>query len=278
MGADELTRYGPCAADGEIAAAVERGQGVILSRQLARHLGYRRGDFVHVGNAAGVVQDLKVVAISDVYGYFPHPDERLYGVVGDAFVKRAFCLDVDTVTECALVLERSADPEAVKAAVRDLIPDGATIGVSTGRGLLASHLEDLARDFSLFDLILGLTALLAGVGVLNGLLLSALERAKELGVLRALGASRRQIAGMVLAESAIVGALGGLVGTALGAALTPVIVRALEALSGLKLPHETAGVWLLWVPIGAVGVTLLASLLPIRRMNRMDPVAAVRTG
>jgi putative ABC transport system permease protein len=278
MAADELRRFGPCRADPEIAAAVERGQGVILSRQLARHLGYRRGDVVHVGNAAGVVQGLKVLAISDVYGYFPHPDERLYGVVGDSFVKRAFCLDVVNVTECALVLHRGADTEAVKAAVRDLVPPGVPMHVATGRGLLASHLEDLARDFSLFDLILGLTALLAGFGVLNGLLLSALERAKDLGVLRALGASRRQIAGMVLAESAIVGVLGGVVGTVLGAGLTPVIVRALEALSSLELPHETAGPWLVWVPIGAVGVALLASLLPIRRMNRMDPVAAVRTG
>ena len=117
--------------------------------------------------------------------------------------------------------------------------------------MLVSHLEDLARDFRLFDLILGLTALLAALGVLNGLLLSALERTKELGVLRALGASRRQIAGMVLAESAIVGILGGLLGTALGAVLTPVIVRALEALSGLDLPNVTAGWWLVWVPVGA---------------------------
>ena len=40
----------------------------------------------------------------------------------------------------------------------------------------------------------------------------------------------------------------------------------------------TAGWWLVWVPVGAVVVALLASLVPIRRMNRTDPVAAVRTG
>src|SRR2546427_8045325 len=97
-----------------------------------------------------------------------------------------------------------------------------------GRELLAAHLDDLTKDFLLFDCILGLTALLAGLGVLNGLLLSALERTKELGVLKALGTSRRQITGMVMCESAVVGLLGGLLGTALGAAMTPLIVRALE--------------------------------------------------
>ena len=104
------------------------------------------------------------------------------------------------------------------------------------------------------------------------------RRSKELGVLKALGAGRAQIAGMVLCESVVVGVIGGLLGTALGAALTPVIVRALEGLSALDLPEETAGMWLVWVPLGSVGLALIAALVPIVRMNRADPVAAVRTG
>ncbi len=59
------------------------------------------------------------------------------------------------------------------------------------------QVADIDSDFMLFDLILGLTALLAGVGVLNGQLLAALERTKELGILKALGTSAGQIAGMV---------------------------------------------------------------------------------
>ncbi len=278
MRADELARYGPCKDDPRLAAAIARGEGLILSRQLARQLGYKLGDRVHVGNAAGAVQDLEVLAISDAYGYFPHPDERLYGVVGDTFSKRAFCLDVDSVTECAVVLAPGGDPDVVKAAVREMWPTIDILRYETGRDLLRTHLDDLTRDFRLFDLILGLTALLAALGVLNGLLLSALERTKELGVLKALGASARQVAGMVLAEAAVVGVIGGGVGTALGAVLTPVIVRALEGLSGLDLPEETAGVWLLWVPLGAVVLSLFAALIPIVRMTRTDAVAAVRTG
>ena len=72
--------------------------------------------------------------------------------------------------------------------------------------------------------------------MLNGQLLAALERTKELGVLKAMGVTRSQVAGMVLCEALVIGVLGGLLGTALGAALAPVIVRALEALSGLDLP------------------------------------------
>jgi putative ABC transport system permease protein len=273
----ELARYGPCKDAPDLVPALERGEGLILSRALARHLGYRKGDVVHVANAAGAVQGLKVLAVSDAYGYFPHPDERLYGVVGDAFSRRAFCLDVENVTDCAIVIAPGADPESVKAALREPAPPASAIALYSGPALLEAHLDDLDRDFGLFDIILGLTAVLAAVGLLNGLMLSALERTKELGVLRALGTSTRQIAGMVLAESAIVGILGGVVGAALGAALTPVIVRALEGLSGLEIPKETAGPWLLWVPLGAVVLSLAASLFPILRMSRVDPVAAVRT-
>jgi putative ABC transport system permease protein len=278
----ELSRFGPCKDDPAIGRALERENGVILSKQLARHLEYRIGDKVHVANASGAVEDLKVVAISDAYGYFPHPDERLYGVVSEATTARAFCLEAGTGRECSVVLEKGSDPEIVRAAVRELCPDlppgPSGLRFETGRGLLQAHLDDIDRDFRLFDIILLLTAALAGLGVLNGLLLSALERTKELGVLRALGASSGQIAGMVMLESAVVGLLGGLFGTALGALFTPVIVRALEGLSGLDLPERTAGPWLWICPLGALVLALLASLYPIRRMNRTSAVAAVRTG
>jgi len=148
----------------------------------------------------------------------------------------------------------------------------------TGSELLAFQLADIGRDFVLFDILLGLTALLAGVGVLNGQLLSALERAQELGILRALGTSRRQIAGTVLLESAILGATGGAVGLCVGSALTPLVVRALELVSGLPLPQRFAGAALAACFAGALLVTLLAGLYPIWRMNRLDPVRAVRMG
>ncbi len=270
----ELYAHGPCQSDPELLRRFDRGDAVILSERLARHLNYRVGDRVHVGTAGGV-KDLEVIAISDAYGYFPRPDERLYGVVGDQFLRRAFCQDVETISECAVVLADGADPEIVRTALRARWPD-APLSIETGAWLRQEHLDDLQRDFRLFDFILGLTALLAALGVLNGQLLAGIERAKELGVLKALGVTRRQVAGMVLCESLVIGAFGGLLGTALGAGLTPVIVRSLEALSGLDLPDVGPREWLWIVPAGSVVLALLAALYPIARMNRTNAVAAVR--
>jgi putative ABC transport system permease protein len=139
-------------------------------------------------------------------------------------------------------------------------------------------LADLQDDFVLFDIILFLTAILAGLGVLNGQLLSALERRKELGVLRALGMTSGQVAGSVLVESTILGIFGGVLGLMVGAGLTPVLVSSLRVLSGLALPLRSAGPWLLYALIGAVMVSVLAALYPIWRSNRVDAVRAVRTG
>jgi len=124
----------------------------------------------------------------------------------------------------------------------------------------------------------GHAALLAGLGVLNGLLLAALERSKEVGVLRALGATDGQIASAVLLESSLLGLAGGVLGLFVGLAMTPVLVVALRALSGLELPLRLAFVPGLQAVALAVFLGLVAGLYPVHRMRRMDPVRAVRTG
>ena len=127
-------------------------------------------------------------------------------------------------------------------------------------------------------MIILLTLVIAGTGVLNGQLLSAMERFKELGVLRALGASGRQIRDSVLLESVVIGTTGAVLGIALGSGLVYAMVDALKLLSGLDLPQVGFQWDYLLAGLGAFLVTIVAGLYPIWRMNRMDPVRAVRTG
>jgi ABC-type antimicrobial peptide transport system permease subunit len=83
---------------------------------------------------------------------------------------------------------------------------------------------------------------------------------------------------MVLLESCVLGAIGGLVGLLVGSALTPLGVEALQLISGLPLAHRFDGGDLAWCFAGAVALTALAGLYPIWKMNRLDAVRAVRTG
>ncbi|MEL6716625.1 MAG: ABC transporter permease, partial [Planctomycetota bacterium] len=108
-------------------------------------------------------------------------------------------------------------------------------------------------------------------------LLATLERTRELGVLKALGASRRQIGGAMLLEALVVGIVGGGLGIALGLGAAPLVVGALESLVGLDLEPRTAGAWVPITFAGAVALALLSALHPIRRAHTVDAVRAVRT-
>ncbi len=275
---EELAGYGPCAQDPALLQSVAGGQGVILSKRVAQRYGYEVGDAIHLNTGGHGVQTFPVVGISDAYGYFFDPDERMYGIVGAEYVQRYFCLDTDTMSSAALKLADGVSPDDAITAVYAAFGESGDLNFRPGSAVLEWHVEDITRDFHLFDLILGLTALLAGLGVLNGQLLSALERWKEMGVLRALGMTHGQVAGMVLLESTVIGVIGALLGLAIGSVLTPLIVEALQVISSLPLPHRTAGPWLAWSLAGAVSLTVLAGLYPIWRMNRFDAVRAVRTG
>ena len=274
---EELAGYGPLCDDAALLQAMRDG-GAIVSRRLANHNGYEVGSQLHVSTGRGRVESLPVVAISDAYGYFPHPDERLYAVVGEEFLGRAFCIDTEFVTTASVRIAPDTPYEVVRTAIVDFLPEASSANFETGAYLFGWHSTDIRRDFVLFDIILFLTAVLAGLGILNGQLLAALERAKELGVLKALGMTRRQVAGAVLLEALVVGFVGGFVGVLVGAGLTPVIVRALESISALPLPTRTAGWWMPGAALAACILAAAACAYPIWRINRMSAVAAVRAG
>ncbi len=279
VGADleQLARAGPAREEPAIVTEMRERKGLILSTRLAQHRGHALGDEVHVTTPRGNVVSLPVVAISDAYGYFPHPDERLYGLVDQRWMLELFCIGAVDTESYALRLARDADVPAVIEQLQALYSERA-LNIETGSEIRAWHTSDIARDFVLFDILIALVALLAGLGVLNGQLLAGLERSKELGILRALGMSTAQVAGTVAIEECTVGVVAGLLGGALGATLSPVIVKSLAVISGLPLSDAGPGWHLAWAFVGAVALSVLAGLYPIWRQRRASTLAAIRTG
>lgn len=281
--------YGPLAEDPKLLRAFESGPGVIISSRIAVQKGLGVGDTVPIATPSAGIKDFTVLAVSDSYGYFNDPHERAYGVTNIEHLRKLFCLDTGTTDSAAIRLrEGDGFPEArgrmlgkTRQALASMGAPPAQVGavrLETGSSIRAHEIFDILRDFLVFDVIIFLTLLIAGVGVLNGQLLSAMERFKELGVLRALGANRRQIRNSVLIESAVIGIAGSVIGVVLGAGLLYIMIDALRLLSGLELPQVGLQWDYLWAGLGAFTVTILSGLYPIWRMNRMDAVRAVRTG
>ena len=110
----------------------------------------------------------------------------------------------------------------------------------------------------------------AGVGIMNVMLVSVSERTREIGLLKALGAGRRQILLAFLAEAVLLSTAGGLLGLLVGWLAVRVLVAVYPALPATPPPWAVAAAFSLSVAVGAV-----FGVLPARRATGLDPVAAL---
>ena len=130
----------------------------------------------------------------------------------------------------------------------------------------------------LLNMIYGLLALaiiVAVLGVVNTLALSVVERTREIGLMRAIGLSRRQLRRMIRLESVVIALFGALLGLGLGMGwgATAQQLLALEGLSVLEIPWPT----IIGVFIGSAFVGLFAALVPAFRAGRMNVLNAIAT-
>ncbi|MEV6302636.1 ABC transporter permease [Actinoplanes sp. NPDC051861] len=168
---------------------------------------------------------------------------------------------------------QSAEPSI--EAVRSVLPE--TVNPETPADVLVSRPSDAlaakrATESTFSSLFLALAAValvVGGIGVANTMVISVLERRSEIGLRRALGASRGQIRGQFLTESIMLSALGGVLGTLLGLAATvayvtyhgwPLVLPAAAILAGLG---------------GAVAIGVVAGVYPSMRAARLSPTEAL---
>jgi putative ABC transport system permease protein len=156
-------------------------------------------------------------------------------------------------------------------------------------GFAAFSLLDTTRNirlfFSVFDLLLGifgsLALVVATLGIVNTLVMAILERRREIGILKALGAADRDVKQLFFAEAGVMGLFGGVLGVAMGW----VIGRALTFGTNVYLERQglpsvqiSAVPW--WLVLGAIAfaviVSLAAGIYPASRAARLDPVEALR--
>jgi len=139
----------------------------------------------------------------------------------------------------------------------------------------------IAAGLNLFALI---SLFVAAIGITNTLVTSVLERTREIGILKALGARDSQILLMFLAEGTVLGFLGGALGLMLAWLLaipSDGFVRGLiQKQSAEKILSTSVFEFPLWLCLGMVGFALLittgAALYPARRASRVQPVEALR--
>ena len=181
-------------------------------------------------------------------GYDGHPS-RIY-------VQTA----VAATTAVASLIGPSAAPE-----------DPSTVAVSQPSAVLTARLAVVSSSTQLFLGLGAVVLLVGGIGIANVMIVAVLERRSEIGLRRALGATRRHIAVQFVAEAAVLSALGGVAGVLAGLAVTAGLARARHW--DMLVPG--------YAPWGGVGCAVLigcaAGFYPAIRASRLAPADALRT-
>jgi len=214
--------------------------------------------------------------------------ERPYAVIGiiDGVARRGDLLDavilplgtaradfgVDRLAQVHARIAVGAGPlvaEQAPVALDPRTPDGFEVQVPPTSSLVRERVQG---DVNAIFLALGAVALLVGgLGIANVTLLSVMERTGEIGLRRALGATRRQIGAQFLLESVVIGLLGGLIGAALGVGAV-VAVSVLREWTPIVSTPMVIGSALLGGVIG-----LLAGVYPALKAATIEPIAALRS-
>jgi putative ABC transport system permease protein len=258
--ADALYR----ALDDRVRDDVLAGRGVVLTQNLGKSLNVRVGDKLRMQTPHGPQQ----AAVLALVPYF----STVIGTVGMDLDQMRAWFDRPAATTLQIAAAPRVDPKRLMEDVRGVVP--APNYVYDGRTALAGVEAPLTQSMFIANAVWIIVVFVAAVALLNTLTLSVLERRREIGVLRAMGSSRRFTLGMVLAEAAGIGVVGGVLGLAFG--LTDQWLYSLVSGDIMNFnvdfrPSPTALVFTL----GAIAISLLGSVPPARRAARLNIIEAV---
>ena len=266
-----LDGFSPGTADALYRAVDERtrndvlaGRGVVLTRNLGKTLDVRVGDQLRLQTPHGPHQ----VTVLALVPYF----STVIGTIGMDLGQMRAWFDRPAATTLQIAAAPGVDPKRLLQDVRRVVP--APIFVYDGGTALAGLEAPLRQSMFIANAVWIIVVLVATVALLNTLTLSVLERRREIGVLRAMGSSRRHTLQMVLAEAVGIGVVGGVLGLLFG--LTDQWLYSLVSadIMNFDVDFRPSPMALVFT-VGAITISLLGSLPPARRAARQNIIEAI---
>jgi putative ABC transport system permease protein len=247
-----------------------QGGGVLVSEPLARRLGLpTHGGHIVLYTDAGT-HEFPILGI-----FYDYASSQ--GVVLMAQNVYQSRWDDDTITAIALRLEPGQNVDAVAADLREAFAPIQQMSVNPNQALRANVLAIFDRTFAITGALQMLATTVAFIGVLSALLSLQLEKQRELGILRAVGLTTRQLWQLVLLETGLMGTVAGILAMPTGYVLALILVYIINRRAfGWTLQMQVLPLPFLTALLVAVSAALLAGIYPARRMSRMITADAIR--
>ncbi len=259
----------PTVLEGTLPTAEERQSGIVaISENLSRRRELHPGDTFPMNTPTGV-KNLTVGAVVIDYT----SDQ------GSVFVEREHFVawfEDDRVDTYEVYLEPGADLESVRRQITERFGSQYDLYVLSNNELRVEALNLVEAAFAVTYAMEAVAVLLALLGVINTLLAAVLDRTREIGLLRAVGAARGHILRLFVGEAAFIGISGGLIGVALGGVMGLIItyvvgVQATGWLFPFVFPTGVA----VQMVVAASVCALIAGLYPARRAAGLNVVEAL---
>jgi putative ABC transport system permease protein len=236
--------------------------GAVVTQGYAEDHHVAVGDTLAVQSPSGHKLSLKVRGIYDA----PAAKALLYDVsIPQATFDRAFPSPKNAYTFL------DADDHSATA-LAAAVEDSGDAALHTGSAYAEDATKDTATVLAMLYVLLGFSVVVSLFGMVNTLVLSVFERTRELGMLRAIGMTRRQARRMIRHESVITALIGAALGLGLGVFLAALVTEALSDYDvPLSLPVPTLAAFTLVAVLAGIG----AAILPARRASRLNVLDAL---
>ncbi|GAB2763448.1 ABC transporter permease [Streptomyces bullii] len=237
----------------------------------AKKHGVHVGDTVTVAFKGGKTAKLRVAAITDDDAAFDQGARYISTATMEKY------LPAGLVPPSSIMFAKAKDgqEEQAYAALKESMERYPQYQVRDQTDYKEELKDQMGQLLNMVYGLLALAIIVAVLGVVNTLALSVVERTREIGLMRAIGLSRRQLRRMIRMESVVIALFGALLGLGLGMGWGATAQRllALEGLNVLEIPWPT----IIGVFIGSAFVGLFAALIPAFRAGRMNVLNAIAT-
>ncbi len=250
-------------------AALTAGRAIIVNGILAVQAGVKAGDTVTLATPQGQM-DYRVAAVGG---------DVLNMKINTAYISQAMMRQDFNKAEDIFVqvnLAQGADPATVEARLKTIVEDYPQFRLVSTREYLAEFGKQFDALFVGVYVMLALLSVPSLIAILNTLAIGVIERTREIGMLRAIGAARGQVRRMIVAEALLLAAIGTAFGLLGGLYLSYVMVAGLGASGVFRMAYSFPLASMVAATAAGLVFGVLAALFPARQAAHMEIIKALR--